>query len=69
MAPGLKRLFKREAGKDEEVMEYDEEPSTTTLATKVFNKHLHRARITTPTTTTEDDGGEWKEFFYCSQSW
>lgn len=63
MAPGLKRLFKREAAKDEEeVVEYDEEPSTTTLATKVFNKHLHRGRITTPTTTTEDDGGEWKDF-------
>jgi hypothetical protein len=61
MAPGLglKRLFKRDVDKDEEVVEeYDEEP-TTTLATEVFNKHLHRGRITTPTTTTEDDGGEF----------
>lgn len=55
MAPGLERLFKREAPKEEEP-EYEDEP-TTTIMTKVFNKHLHRARITTPRTTTEDDGG------------
>lgn len=58
MAPGLNRLFKREAEKAEEVVEdYEEEP-TTTLATKLFNKHLHRGRITTASTTTEDGGGK-----------
>ncbi len=56
MAPNLKRLFKREAEEEDDIAEYDE-PSTT-LATKVFNKHLHRGRITTPRTTTEESGGE-----------
>lgn len=62
MAPGLKRLFKRETEKEEEPSEdYEADDPTTTLATKVFNKHLHRGRITTASTTTEDDGGERHE--------
>lgn len=58
MAPGLHRLFKRAAGDKEEVEYEDEEPITTTLATKVFGKHLHRVRVTTPTTTTTEDEGK-----------
>lgn len=58
MAPNLHRLFKREAAeKVEEEIEYEDEPSTT-LATKIFGKHLHKVRITTPTTTTEGDEGK-----------
>lgn len=54
MAPGLHRLFKREAAAGEEEME--EQSAETTLATHIFGKHLHKVRITTPTTTTEGEG-------------
>lgn len=55
MAPGLK-LFKREADETaaEEAEEVEEEVST--LATHIFGKHLHKVRITTPTTTLETEG-------------
>lgn len=53
MAPGLKKLFKRQAP-EEEGEEGEEEP--TTLATHIFGKHLHKVRITTPTTTLETEG-------------
>lgn len=62
MAPGIHRLFKREAEAEKEggeEVEYEDEP-TTTLATKIFGKHLHKVRITTPTTTTEGgEEGKW----------
>lgn len=58
MAPGLHRLFKREAAEKEvEEAEYEDEPATT-LATKIFGKHLHKVRITTPSTTTEGEEGK-----------
>lgn len=50
MAPGLK-LFKREAPEEEVDEEGDGEPEATTLPTHIFGKHLHKVRITTPTTT------------------
>jgi hypothetical protein len=58
MAPGLSmRLFKREAPEEEEGEAIEEdEPETTTLATHIFGKHLHKVRITTPTTTLETEG-------------
>lgn len=52
MAPGLK-LFKREAPEEEGE---DVESEATTLATHIFGKHLHKVRITTPTTTLEAEG-------------
>jgi synaptotagmin-1 len=54
MAPGLKKLFKRQAEPEEE--EEVEEEQVTTLATTVFRKHLHKVKVTTATTTvvTED---------------
>jgi len=55
MAPGL-RLFKREAAAGAEEEEEIEDEETTTLATHIFGKHLHKVRITTPTTTTEAEG-------------
>lgn len=53
MAAVLK-LFKRQA------LEYDEDDGEmeTTLATKIFDKHLHRGRQTTTRATTEA-GGEF----------
>lgn len=55
MAPGLgMRLFKREAPEEADVEEG--EPEVTTLATHIFGKHLHKVRITTPTTTLETEG-------------
>jgi hypothetical protein len=56
MAPGL-RLFKRQA-EDEEV-----EEDATTPETKIFGKHLHKVKITTPTTTLETDGNEFTRNF------
>ncbi|KAG5675101.1 hypothetical protein PVAND_005031 [Polypedilum vanderplanki] len=57
MAPGLQRLLvKRETAADEDY----EEPATT-LATHIFGKHLHKVRITTPTTTTEGEEEETTE--------
>jgi hypothetical protein len=54
MAPGLQRLLvKREAAVGAEEDYVDE---TTTMATHIFGKHLHKVRITTPTTTTEGEG-------------
>lgn len=52
MAPGLKKLFKREAEEEEEEVE-DE---STTLATQIFRKHLHKVRVTTATTTLVTEG-------------
>jgi hypothetical protein len=54
MAPGL-RIFKREAPEEETAVD-EEEPETTTLATHIFGKHLHKVRITTATTTLETEG-------------
>lgn len=51
MAPKIHKIFKRQA-EDEEYV--DEEP--TTIATKIFGKHLHKVKITTPTTTIEAEG-------------
>lgn len=57
MAPGLGRLLvKREAVTPPEDEDYVEEPKQTTLGTHIFGKHLHKVRITTPTTTTEGEG-------------
>jgi len=58
MAPGLDRvLVKRQAGTQAEEDEYiDEEQKSTTLGTHIFGKHLHKVRITTPSTTTELEG-------------
>ncbi|XP_070496414.1 synaptotagmin 1 isoform X1 [Chironomus tepperi] len=54
MAPGLERvLVKRQAGTQAEEDYVEEEQKPTTLATHIFGKHLHKVRITTPTTTTE----------------
>lgn len=63
MAPGLKQLFKRQAEpiKPEEEAVEDGEEEQTTLATHIFGKHLHKVRITTPTTTLETEG-EMKDF-------
>lgn len=60
MAPSLQRLFKREAVADKagEEIEYEDETPPTTLATKIFGKHLHKVRITTITTTTEGEDGK-----------
>lgn len=58
MAPGLKQLFKRqvaEEGEGDEGVE-EETSETTTLQTVIFGKHLHKVKITTPTTTLETDG-------------
>lgn len=52
MAPGLKKLFKRQA----EVEEEEGEEEATTLATKLFGKHLHKVKVTTPTTTVVTEG-------------
>lgn len=52
MAPKLHKIFKRQA----EGEEYEDEEPPTTLATKVFGKHLHKVKITTPTTTIESEG-------------
>lgn len=57
MAPGL-RLFKREA--PEEADPEEGESEVTTLATHIFGKHLHKVRITTPTTTLETEGNSLK---------
>jgi synaptotagmin-1 len=54
MAPNLHKIFKRQA---EEAEEYEDEEATT-LATKVFRKHLHKVKITTPTTTLEAEDEE-----------
>lgn len=51
MAPNLHKIFKRQAEEEE----YEDEEATT-LATKVFRKHLHKVKITTPTTTLEAEG-------------
>lgn len=60
MAPNLHRLFKREAAQKVEEVEYEEEEEpATTLATKIFGKHLHKVRVSTPTTTTEGEEGKW----------
>lgn len=53
MAPGLKKLFKREAEVEEQE---EEEEEATTLATTVFRKHLHKVKVTTPTTTVVTEG-------------
>lgn len=53
MAPGLK-LFKRQAAEEEGQEAPEEGPPT--LATHVFGKHLHKLRITTPTTTLMTEG-------------
>lgn len=59
MAPNLHRLFKREAAQKVEEVEYEEEEEpATTLATKIFGKHLHKVRVNTPTTTTEGEEGK-----------
>lgn len=52
MAPGLKKLFKREADVEEE----EGEEEATTLATTVFRKHLHKVKVTTATTTVVTEG-------------
>lgn len=49
MAPGLHDIVKRQAE------DYEEE-EVTTLATKIFGKHLHKVKITTPGPTTEAEG-------------
>lgn len=53
MAPGLKKLFKRQVDEAEEPEEGDE---PTTMQTKIFGHHLHKVRLTTPTTTAETEG-------------
>lgn len=65
MAPGLARLIvKREAPAPAEEVEYvDEEPQATTLATHIFGKHLHKVRVTTPTTTTVEEGKFGNHFY------
>jgi hypothetical protein len=50
MAPGLHQIFKRQAE------EYEDEEQVTTIATKIFGKHLHKVKITTPGPTTEAEG-------------
>jgi hypothetical protein len=59
MAPGLHRIFKRQAEKIEE--DYEEEEPKTTIATKIFGKHLHKVRITTTTVSTETEEGTKKK--------
>lgn len=63
MAPGLKQLFKRQAEpvppEEEGVEDVEGEPAT--IATHIFGKHLHKVRLTTPTTTAETEG-EMKDF-------
>lgn len=49
MAPGLHKIFKRQAEDEEEV-------ESTTLQLNNFRKHLHKVRITTPGPTTEAEG-------------
>lgn len=50
MAPGL-RIVKRQAGDEEE-----EEELETTIATKIFGKHLHKVKVTTSTIGPETEG-------------
>jgi hypothetical protein len=50
MAPGL-RIVKRQA---EEIEEEEEE--VTTIATKIFGKHLHKVKVTTSTLEPETEG-------------
>lgn len=52
MAPGMK-LFKRQANEPDEADEVEE---TTTIHTNIFGKHLHKVKLTTPTTTMETEG-------------
>lgn len=61
MAPGLHRIIKRQAEKVEET-DYEEadDTVTTTLATKIFGKHLHKVRITTTTVAAETEEGTQK---------
>jgi hypothetical protein len=56
MAPGLHRIFKRQAEKANEE-DYEEEEPKTTIATKIFGKHLHKVRVTTTTVSTETEQG------------
>lgn len=56
MAPGMK-LFKREAEPEVEIAadgeDGEEGSETTTLTTHIFGKHLHKVRITIPTSSPE----------------
>jgi hypothetical protein len=50
MAPGL-RIVKRQAEEEEE-----EEEMETTVATKIFGKHLHKVKVTTSTIGPDTEG-------------
>lgn len=49
----MKQLFKRQAPEDEGE---EGEEQATTPQTHIFGKHLHKVKITTPTTTLETEG-------------
>lgn len=67
MAPGLKQLFKRQVEEEADEGGEEEGSETTTLATKYFGKHLHKVKITTPTTTLETEGKNIRSLSYDAQ--